>query len=64
MSEKPDGKTQFEEVGQDPTLNLAMRKDPRDVSADDLPAIVYGLRMQRAYIKQQAQARQQRAAED
>lgn len=44
-----DGKTQFEQVGADPTLDLVMKKDPRDVTDEDLEALVEWQRQERAF---------------
>ena len=50
-----DGATLFTEIAQEPTLDLAMKKDPRDVSDEDLMAAVKAARMERALLIQKGE---------
>lgn len=43
-----DGAEQFAAAGADPTLDLVMQKDPRDVTDADLEHLVLVLRQERA----------------
>ncbi len=57
MSEQPDAATLFEQVGADPSLDLLMQKDPRDVTLDDLEAAIRVRRQERAFnVKAQREA--------
>lgn len=50
MTDTPkDGKAQFTEVGQDPTLDMALMRDPREIDDADLEALVGALRRERAF---------------
>ena len=44
-----DGAAQFEDVGRAPTLDLVMQKDPRDITDDDLDALIRAARLERAF---------------
>lgn len=48
MTQK-DGKTLFEEIGREPSLDAALRNDPRELVDADLEAAVAALRRERAF---------------
>jgi hypothetical protein len=50
VSEQLDAAQLFAEVGSDPSLDLLMRKDPREVSDAELEQIIRVRRQERAFL--------------